>query len=89
MNKTIRFSTKGRERITQLLVESNLNITDFCKSIGVNYKSYTHWTYYGTTPSVYSLVKISSVYHVSVDWLLGLTDVREIQRVSERDKNGN
>lgn len=53
-----------------------LSKDDFAKSLGISIKTYYNWLN-GTTPiSIDALMKMSNIFNVSLEYLLGLTDIR-------------
>lgn len=68
------------ERLKMLREENNLTQEKTARELGIPLRSYNrleadgHKTHYDT------LQKIADYYNVSVDWLMGRTDVREVNR---------
>jgi transcriptional regulator with XRE-family HTH domain len=46
---------------------------------GVDRKVLTLWTTDKQSPTVDSLIKLAQYFHVSVDWMIGLSDARELK----------
>lgn len=55
---------------------TGLKQEEICKKIGVASGSYSEWASDSKTPTVDKVALVASYFEVSVDWLLGLTDVR-------------
>lgn len=69
------------DRIRELFVpptnhktKRGLGIYAFCDSIDYSYQAFEKVLYEGSEMSIETLVKISEVYGVTIDWLLGLSD---------------
>lgn len=65
------------ERLKQLRKERNLTQTDLGKVLGIVVSAYGRYELGTTEPDISNLIKLSKFYNVSVDYLLGLTDVRD------------
>ncbi len=65
-----------QERITILINENGMTQREFAEAIGVSkssVQSYVSGTYAGGK----ALAKIARYFRVSVDWLLGLSNIRD------------
>ena len=51
-------------------------------ALGVRESSYQRYEHGKVVPSVNVMIKLSNIYNVSVDYLVGLSDVPTIQRYS-------
>lgn len=74
-----RVNLETQEKITERLkelIEIAGNITAFARSIGVSRDSVNNWLLGRSGIRVNDLVKISTAYHVSTDYLLGLSDTK-------------
>lgn len=60
------------ERIKMLRENQHLSQTDLSKKLGITRSSINAWEMGISTPSTTYLVELSSIFHVSVDYLLGL-----------------
>lgn len=67
------------ERIRILRNERNLTQTQVAQEIGMSARGYQDLEL-GATPRGDRLLAIAEFYAVSVDWLMGRTDVREVNR---------
>ena len=72
-----RVNSETQEILTERLnglIEKAGNVTAFARSIGVSRDSVNNWLLGRSGIRVNDLVKISTVYHVSIDYLLGLVN---------------
>lgn len=70
-------SNNFKNRLSQLVAESDFFKSDIAKDIGVGSSSFFHAVNYGILPSTRTLVKIADYFAVSIAYLLGETDVNE------------
>ena len=79
------WKTKGtcvmifNERLKLLRVEHSLTQEKAAQAIGIPPRSYQRLELDGNKTHYDTLLKIADYYQVSVDWLMGRTDVRELQ----------
>lgn len=64
-------------RLRDLRREENLTCTELAKKIDVSHQTISKWESGIKKPSQQNLKKLSAYFHVSSDYLLGLTDERE------------
>lgn len=64
------------ERLRLLREEKKLSQAEFAKAIGLSTNGYQRYELDGRDPTAPVLVRIAEYYHVSADYLLGLTDTR-------------
>ena len=64
-------------RLRDLRREQNLTCTELAKKIDVSHQTISKWESGIKKPSQQNLKKLSAYFHVSSDYLLGLTDERE------------
>lgn len=64
------------QRIRQLRTELNLTQKGFADEIGLTASALSAYEKNTTNPSIAVAVKVAEKYHVSIDWLCGLTDKR-------------
>lgn len=57
-------------------VRLGLSKDDFAKSLGISIKTYYNWLNGMTPISIDALMKMSNIFNVSLEYLLGLTDIR-------------
>ncbi len=66
------------ERLKLLRVECSFTQEEAAKAIGIPSRSYQRLELDGNKTHYDTLLKIADYYGVSVDWLMGRTDVRSI-----------
>ncbi|MDR0983875.1 MAG: helix-turn-helix domain-containing protein [Ruminococcus sp.] len=71
------YQEKFKENLRILLDEEKLSQRRFAAFIQVNQSSISDLLLGVTTPSFKTMMKIVDHFGVSVDWLVGLSDVRE------------
>lgn len=64
-------------RFTELLKERGISATALAKTLNFSPSTLTDWKHGRTTPKADKLQLIADYFDVSLDWLLGNTDVRE------------
>ena len=62
------------ERIKYLRIETGLSQDDLAKELGVSNAIISLWENGLREPSMSSLVAMANFFHVSVDYIVGLTD---------------
>ena len=67
------------ERLKLLRVEHSLTQEEAAQAIGIPPRSYQRLELDSNKTHYDTLLKIADYYQVSVDWLMGRTDVRELQ----------
>ena len=70
--------TAFRERMILLKDESSITWRTIEERTGLPYSTLQSYMVRDVDPRAYSLIRIARVFGVSVDWLLGLTEEREI-----------
>ena len=70
--------TAFRERMILLKDESGITWRTIEERTGLPYSTLQSYMVRDVDPRAYSLIRISRVFGVSVDWLLGLTEERKI-----------
>lgn len=68
------------KRLKILRVEHNLTQDKAARGIDMPLRSYARLEADGAKPNYDTLLKIADFYDVSVDWLMGRTDRREVNR---------
>ena len=68
------------DRLKLLREESGLTQDKAAQELGIPLRSYNRLEAEGNKTHYDTLLKIADYYDVSVDWLMGRTDVREINR---------
>ena len=62
------------ERIKQLRIAHGYSQVEFAKIVGVTKQCVSNWENDNVIPSVEMLVKISEVFHVSTDYVIGRSE---------------
>ena len=62
------------ERIKYLRIEKGLGQEELAKELGVSASVISRWENGLREPSMSSLIAIANYFHVSIDYLAGLTD---------------
>lgn len=70
------------EKIRELRMAMNISQVELGNELGVSKQSVSNWENDNILPSVDMLVKIAKFFHVSCDYLLGLTS-EKVLNVSE------
>ncbi|RKI69051.1 XRE family transcriptional regulator [bacterium 1xD42-67] len=68
------------ERVRELRKERDLKQREMAEICGLKLRSYQDYEYGKTFPEVPGLIRIAQFFDVSTDYLLGLTDKREVNR---------
>lgn len=68
------------EKMRILRDEAGLKQKETAEKIGIAYRTYQNLED-GKKPSYDTLLRIADTFHVSVDWLMGRTDDRELHRL--------
>jgi len=68
--------TKFAERLIQLKNERNLLQKDIAAALGLSLRTYQYYEKGQMEPTLSNIIKLSQFFHVSSDWLLGLSDDR-------------
>lgn len=66
-----------RERLEEVIIDSNLDLNDFCYKAGITRNMLWSWRFNNTYPAPINLLEICKAFKVSSDWLLGLSDIKE------------
>ena len=64
------------ERLKALRLEAGLTQKQISETLGINQPQYARWEKGGREPSKETLQKFAELFNVSVDYLLGNTDVK-------------
>lgn len=65
------------ERVFALIEERGLRAIDVAKEIGLHKNNFTEWKKGRSKPSAEALAKLADYFDVSVDYLLGRSNLRE------------
>lgn len=73
------------ERLKQLRKEAKLTQKQLAKKMNTSQPSYQNWEKGTRNPSKENLEKLSKIFNVSVDYLLGNTDIKNSDELSDAD----
>jgi len=68
------------ERLKLLRKEQGLTQTQVADKLFVTLRNYQRFEADGSTPNYVNLIKIADIFNVSLDYLTGRTDQREVNR---------
>ena len=68
------------ERLKELRKERNLKQREMAEICGLKLRSYQDYEYDQSYPEVPGLVALADYFNVSLDYLMGRTDQREVNR---------
>lgn len=68
------------EKIKELITKSGLSQTAFLKEIGLPASAIAEWSKKKAKPSLNAIVKIADYFNVSVDYFLGRTNIKNINK---------
>ena len=71
--------TVFNNRINILMAESKKTIRQVAKEAGVNKSNLATWLTTDTMPNSKSIILLCRYFNVSADWLLGLSNYRQIR----------
>ena len=74
---------KFSERIKELRIAQHLTQNQLAEICGVKYRTYQDYEYGKCHPTALGLVFLADYFNVSLDYLMGRTDRREINRAPE------
>lgn len=63
------------DRFSKLLIDNGMNKSDFCKITGIKQTALSNWSNRGTMPSADLAIAIANCFDVSVDYVLGNSDI--------------
>lgn len=66
------------DRLSALLWERDVNVYQMERETGVHHSNIISYTREEMLPSAYNLWALCNYLHVSSDWLLGLSDTKEL-----------
>lgn len=75
------------ERIKNLRMSNSMTQTDLAKKLNITRSSVNAWEMGISTPSTTYIVELAQLFHVSTDYLLGLSDnaTLDISHLNERE----
>ena len=68
------------ERLRALRKERGMTQAEVAEKISIAYRNYQRLEANGNTPNFSNLVPLADLFDVSMDYLAGRTDVREVNR---------
>jgi transcriptional regulator with XRE-family HTH domain len=68
------------ERLKLLRKERGLTQVQMSEMMSIAYRNYQRLEADGNTPNYVNLIKIADIFNVSLDYLTGRTDQREVNR---------
>lgn len=68
------------ERLKLLRKEQKLTQTQVAEKLSVTLRNYQRFEADGNTPNYVNLIKIADIFDVSLDYLTGRTEKREVNR---------
>lgn len=74
-----------QNRFKQLREKNGLSQIELGNRLGVTQQSVFAWERGLTTPAIQTAIALSRLYNVSLDYLLGLSDIPEIQKPAASD----
>lgn len=69
------------KRLKSLRKPTNLTLKEVADEINVSRSSYAGYEAKDRKPPIDKLIRLSKFYNVSIDYILGLTDVKDIQKI--------
>jgi transcriptional regulator with XRE-family HTH domain len=74
------------ENLTLLRKDRGYTRQDIAKLINTNWQTYKNWEYGRTEPNISFLIKIATLYQVSIDELVGIKEIRESKLLKKPKK---
>ena len=74
------------DRIRYLRDKAGMTQTDLAKRLGISRNAVNAWEMSVSTPSLTNVVEMSRIFHVSIDYLLSLSDQLLVD-ISDLDNN--
>jgi transcriptional regulator with XRE-family HTH domain len=68
------------KRFTELKLENNLSTTQISKKLDITQSSVHKFCTGENTPSFENFLKIANLFNVSLDWLVGRTENKEVNK---------
>lgn len=72
------------QRLKLIREEKNINQIELAKILNIGNTTVSQWESGKRQPDYATLIKIADYFHISIDWLLGRTDQRELP---QKDQN--
>ncbi|MFN6432223.1 HTH-type transcriptional regulator ImmR [Eubacterium callanderi] len=79
---------KLRERMKLLRIQHDWTQKEAAKKLGISKTAYSHYETGTNLPSIPTLIEIARIFHCSLDYLVGLSDVKrvEIGHLSDKEQ---
>ena len=77
------------DRIENLMMENEMSQADLSRATGISTGLISQWKKRSQTPSSKKLAQIADYFDVSVDYLLGKTDIKKEPTVTVYDEHDN
>ena len=72
-----------KNRFRELVDAKGISKTACANEIGISYKTFSNLYNHGKGRKLITLIRISQYFNVSSDYLLGLSDDKEIKRIAK------
>lgn len=66
------------ERIRETVLQADQSYVDICKGMGITTITLYQWLNHNVYPRVDLLLAFCQYFHVSADWILGLSEKKEV-----------
>lgn len=73
------------ERFAELCRDNNISPSSAAMAVGLNRSSVTRWKQKGTAPRQETVVKIANLFDVTVEYMMGLEDMKYRPHVTASD----
>ena len=73
------------ERYAELCRDNNISPSSAAMAVGLNRSSVTRWKQKGTAPRQETVVKIANLFDVTVEYMMGLEDMKYRPHVTASD----
>ena len=67
-------------RLSELRIEKGLNMKEVAAALSLPYMTYVNWEKGAREPNSEMMILLADFYGVSIDYLIGRTDDREVRR---------
>lgn len=79
----MRFTMEFPERLKALRLEANLTQKDMADKFNISQQAYAKWELESANPTKNVITKLASIFNVSVDYLVGKTDQKNLDDLGE------
>lgn len=77
------YMAKISERLRDLRKEKKLSQVDIAKMLSLSLTAYNRYELGSAEPNITNMIKLSKFYNVSIDYLVGITDIRDKTEIGE------